>query len=116
MFVENTSSGLTLRSLIDEIADRVQHHSDLLLRLHEGVSATLGTHLSEALTSSFDDRLAESSLRFFNLADVPGIRGPLPAGVTEVHFRSDLSGTAHLAVHEVTARDPLISDILPPVT
>jgi len=91
----------------------VAGHSDLVLKLHEVVTGTLGASLSEALRVTFDEKLAASSLRFFDLNDVPAIRGSLPDGVSEVHFRSDLSAMPSLSVHALVDRDPMFWDLLP---
>ena len=69
----------------------------LVLKLHETVAATLGTNLQDGLSRRFDMRVADSSLQFFSLEEVPAIRGPLPVGVSQIHFRSDLSAVQSLS-------------------
>ena len=113
LFVERTPGGVALRSLIDQIESIVAAHPDLVLKLHEVVTATLGTSLTEALAATFDVKLADSSLRFFSLLDVPAIREPLPAGVSDVHFRSDLSKLPTLSVQSLVDQDPVFWDLLP---
>lgn len=113
LHVEQTAGGMTLRSVIDDIEVRIAAHADLVLKLHEVVIATLGVSLNEALALRFDIRLADSSLRFFSLEDVPGIRGPLPVGVSDVHFRSDLSALPALSIQTLIDRDPGFWDLLP---
>jgi hypothetical protein len=113
VLVTRASGGVNLRSVISEIEARVAANADLVLKLHEVVASTLGTTLSEALQLQFDTRLAESSLKFFDLRTVPAIRGQLPTGVSEVHFRSDLSALPALSVSELIDRDYLFSDLLP---
>lgn len=113
LFVERVPSGIVMRLLIDEIGSRVAAHADLVLKLHEVVAATLGASLNNALTMSFDVKLADSSLRFFSLHDVPAIRGPLPTGISDVHFRSDLSALQALSVESLIDQDPVFWDLLP---
>ena len=113
LFVERAPGGMALRSLIDEIESIVAAHSDLVLKLHEVVAATLGTGLTEALATTFDVKLADSSLRFFNLLDVPAIRELLPEDVSDVHFRSDLSNLPTLSVQSLVDQDPVFWDLLP---
>jgi hypothetical protein len=48
-----------LRSIIDEIVERIAADLDLVFKLHEVVSATLGASLSEALSTRFDIKLAD---------------------------------------------------------
>lgn len=70
---------------------RTAGNGDLVLKLREVVASTMGGSLHEVLTASFDVRLAETSLRFFESCDIPAIRGQLPPGVSDVHFTADLS-------------------------
>ena len=114
MFVEHVSGGITLRSLIDDISVKVASYNDLVFKLHEVTAATLGTNLNEAMALAFDVKLADSSLRFFNLADVPAIRGPLPTGVRDVHFRSDMSALDDMSTQTMVDHDPVLRDLLPP--
>ena len=68
------------------------------------------------MTMRFDERLADSSLRFFSLRDIPGIRGRLPVGVSDVHFRSDLSLVKPLSAQVLISSDPTFLDLLPPTS
>ena len=113
LHAEQAAGGMALRSVINQIEARVSAHADLVLKLHETVAATLGASLNDSLSRRFDMRLAESSLRFFSLEDVPAIRGPLPAGVSDVHFRSDLSALPPLSIRTLIDRDPIFWDLLP---
>jgi hypothetical protein len=112
LLVERAFGGVALRSIIDEIAVRIGAHADLVFKLHEVVSATLGASLAEALSTRFDIKLADSSLRFFDMADVPAIRGSIPAGVSDIHFRSDLSAVAAVSAQTLIDRDPIFWDLL----
>lgn len=114
LFIEHTPGGSTLGSLIGQIKTRIAGHADLVFKLHEVVAATLGKSLNDALALTFDTKLADSSLRFFSLHDVPAIHGPLPAGVSDVHFRSDLSSLPALSVQSLVDQDPIFWDLLPP--
>lgn len=116
LFVERVSAGMSLRLLIDEIITTVSASADLVLKLHEVAAATLGTSLNEALAWTFDVKLAESSLRFFDLTALPAIRGALPAGVSDVRFRSDLSAMASVSAQALIDRDPVFWDLLPTQT
>jgi hypothetical protein len=113
LHVEQTAGGIALQSIIDEIRTRIAAQADLLLKLHEVVAATLGTALNEALALRFDIKLAQSSLKLFHLADVPAIRGPLPVGISDVHFRSDLSALSPVTVQSLVDREPMFWDLLP---
>jgi hypothetical protein len=77
------------------------------------VAATLGASLNDALNITFHAKLADSSLRLFSMHDVPAIRGHLPAGISDVHFRSDLSAVQVLLVQSLIDQDPVFWDLLP---
>lgn len=113
MFVERVSKGITLRTLIDDITAIIASDIDLGLKLHEVTASTLGTSIKEAMELAFDVTLTNTSLRFFNLADVPSVRGPLPAGVSDVRFRSNLSELEDLSVQVLIDLDPIFRDLLP---
>jgi hypothetical protein len=113
LFAERASGGIALRSIFDDIVARIATKPDLIFKLHEVVAATLGASLSDALSVRFDIKLADSSLRYFSLHDIPAIRGPLPAGVTDVHFRSDLSAAASISAQRLIDMDPVFWDLLP---
>lgn len=113
LYAEQVATGTSLRSMIDDIATRVSTNADLMLKLHENVAATLGATLHSGLSRHFDTRLAKSSLRFFSLEDIPAIRGPLPPGISDVRFRSDLSALSPIPVEQLIDRDPTFWDLLP---
>ena len=113
LHAEQAAGGASLYSVLNQIEARVSAHVDLVLKLHETVAATLGASLNDGLSRCFDMRLAESSLRFFSLEDVPAIRGPLPAGVSDVHFRSDLSALPPVSIEALIDQDPAFWDLLP---
>jgi hypothetical protein len=113
LFAERASGGVALRSIIDDITVRIAAHPDLIFKLHEVISATLGASLGEALSARFDIKLADTSLRFFDLEAVPAIRGPLPAGISDVHFRSDLSTLPAISIQTLIDSDPIFWDLLP---
>ena len=113
LHAEQAAGGSSLYSIMNQIEARVSADVDLVLKLHETVAATLGASLNDSLSRRFDMRLAESSLRFFNLEDVPAIRGPLPAGVSDVHFRSDLSALLPVSIERLIDREPTFWDLLP---
>ncbi len=113
LFVERTASGMSLGELVADI-DRLSNSSaDLVLKLHTIVAETLGVTAREALEFRFDLRLAESSLRFYDLRTIPAIRGDTPLGVSDIHFRSDLSGLEEAFLTELAKRDPVLLDLLP---
>lgn len=98
VFVESSGGGQSLRELLQEIEGGLAGHDDLILRAQQVVADTLGETLPSAMQARFDDRLARSSLQFYDLARIPAIRDNLVPEVSQIHFRSDL--TAHPCLGE----------------
>jgi hypothetical protein len=96
LFIEGNGGGQSLRELVAVIESALAGNDDLILRVQETIAETLGESLTTAMGARFDDRLAFSSLRFYDLAKVPAIRDGVPPDVSDVHFRSDLSRTTTL--------------------
>jgi hypothetical protein len=113
MFVERAAAGMAFRRLIDEIERCVASDADLIFKLHDVIAGTLGAGLKEALSIGFDEQLARSSLQFFELDQIPAIRGTIPAGVNEVRFRSDFSAVTPISPQALIDKDPVFWDLLP---
>lgn len=113
LLVAQATVGIGLETMIYDIRLRASTHPDLIFKLHDLVASTLGTNLNEALAIRFDVKLADSSLKFFDLQEVPAIRDPLPTGVSDVHFRSDLSALPDVSIQKLVDRDPVFWDLLP---
>ena len=113
LFTERSPDGISLRELIRDIETTIAAHPDLILKLHEVLTTTLGASLTEAMAMMFDPQLANSSLKFYSLREIPAIRGHLPVGVSDVHFRSDISGLPALSVQSLIEQDAAFSHLLP---
>jgi len=98
LFVERASAGTSVDDLVSEVRTYVDAFPDLLLHLDQIVSLTLGLNWRQATEMHFDRELAESSLTFFASDSVPKVNSALPAGVSAVHFTSNLTDvpSAHL--------------------
>jgi len=110
LFTERAAGGLSLRDLIREIESLVATNTDLVMKLHDTVAETLGSSLQEALSIRFDQRLAVSSLQFYDLRSIPAIHDEPPAGVSDIHFQSDLSNSPKADIAKLLERQPAISD------
>jgi hypothetical protein len=113
LFAERVAGGLSLRDLIRDIEALVATNTDLVMKLHDTVAETLGSSLQEALSIRFDQRLAASSLQFYDLRSIPAIRDEPPAGVSDIHFQSDLSNSPKADIAKLLERQPAISDFVP---
>ncbi|MDF2369331.1 MAG: PD-(D/E)XK motif protein [Rhizobiaceae bacterium] len=113
IMVERIPSGISLDSLIGSIEERIAGVEDLVLKLHQVVASTLGSSLSESLQVSFDPRLAATSLEFFDLREIPALRGPLPPSVSDVRFTVDMSGLVPMDKEALIDRNPHFWDLVP---
>lgn len=106
LFVEEASGGTAFRDVLAAVEARAEGDVGYVLKLHEVVAETLGSGLSEAMMYRFDEQHAVGSLQLFDLTAIPGVRGALPSGVSDVHFRSDLSACAPISKQELAAAYP----------
>ena len=113
LFVEQIAGGISLRDIIHEIETLVATNTELVLKLHDTVAETLGRSLHEALSVRFDHRLSASSLQFYNLRSIPAVRNEPPPGVSDIHFRSDLSSAPQADTTRLREREPSLADFLP---
>jgi hypothetical protein len=113
LFVERASGGVSLRELIADIDGLASSSTDLVMKLHAMVAATLGQTMREALDVRFDQHLAKDSLRFYDMRRIPAIRAEAPTGVSDIHFRSDLSNTDPELLEALSERHPALVDLLP---
>jgi Putative PD-(D/E)XK family member, (DUF4420) len=113
LFVELAAGGISLQEIIREIEGLIATNADLVLKLHETVAETLGRSLHEALSVRFDRRLSASSLQFYDLRSIPAVRSQPPPGVSEIHFRSDLSSAPQADTRRLLERDSSLADFLP---
>ena len=106
MFVERTGAGTSMLELTEQIRSRIKDNLDLLFQLDRIVALTLGNDWRSALEERFDYQLAEESLAFFELSHIPMVNPNLPLGVSNVHFKSDLTGrpTADIAHYRSQGR------------
>ena len=112
LMVERIPSGISIDDLMVEIEMRISSDQDLVLKLHDIVASTLGLALSDSLGVTFDQRLAESSLEFFDLRTIPAVRSHLPPRVSDVRFSVDLSGIVALNVENLVDMDPYFWDFV----
>jgi hypothetical protein len=91
LFVEATGGGTTVRDLLDRIEARLSAVPEAAAKLRETVASTMGSALPEALDATFDEAACRASFRWYDLRQVPAIRGGLPPGVASVRFTSDLT-------------------------
>ena len=89
--IEAAGGGTSVRRLLERIEFRLTASPDAAARLRETVASTMGRSLPQVLDTTFDEVLSRDTLQWFDLREVPAIRGDLPVGVTGLRFLSDLS-------------------------
>lgn len=91
MFVSQTGVGKTIFDIVDDISSKISD-VDVLFKLREETTQTIGTHIEEVSSMFFDENVSLDSLQFFDYTSIPSINTEnVPPEVTGVHFRSDLS-------------------------
>lgn len=113
LFVEQIAGGISLREIIRETEELVATNTELVLKLQETVADTLGRSLYESLNVCFDHHLSSTSLQFYDLRSIPAVRIEPPSGVSDIHFRSDLSGSPQANLGILIERDPSLEVFLP---
>lgn len=91
LFTEAVANGTTVIQLADSVRDKISTFPDLVEHFDRIVVMTLGENWRTAFEDIFDKQLALSTLRFYDAQTIPTIALPLPTGVSEVRFKSDLS-------------------------
>jgi len=113
LFVEPVGLGVSLGDLLGSIRDHISATPELLLRMERIVAESLGDNWRRALEDSFDIQRARTSLRFFDAPSLPAVDPNLPAGVTEVRFRADLSLASPVLVQAQGEAGGLFAAALP---
>lgn len=93
VFVERIGAGLSLLDLAEMVRTKINDEPDLLLYLDQMIGMTLGNNWRSAAKDKFDYTLAKKSLALFSSEVIPCIDSNLPKGISNVHFKVDLSNT-----------------------
>ena len=91
VFTDRVANGLSLGKLWETAKSFADASPDLLSRIDEVCLNSLGSTWKEASATAFDEQLAIDSLRYFSAETIPRVSGPLPVGISELRFKSDLS-------------------------
>lgn len=113
LFVEASGGGISLLDLIERIEEQLGGDAALLLKLQETIAEGLGDNVSAALSMRFDESLARSSLQVYELAAIPAVRDGVPAEVSQVRFRSDLSRSPPADTATLVSRNMKLKSVLP---
>lgn len=109
LFTEQVNNGVTVMQLADSVRTKITAFPHLVEHLDRIVAVTLGQNWRLAFVDAFDKQLSLSSLRYFDALTIPAPRFPLPNGVTEVRFKSDLSHCEQITPSQIVSPDSLFS-------
>jgi Putative PD-(D/E)XK family member, (DUF4420) len=113
LFVESSGGGLSLLELVRRIERQLDADPDLMMKLQETVAEALGATAAAALPMRFDERLARTSLQIYELLSIPAIRTGVPAELSQVRFRSDISRTPPASAAALITRCASACSVLP---
>jgi hypothetical protein len=91
LLAERSSAGASIADLLGSIRSAAKDDAELLLHVDTVAAGALGAAWRRAMDERYDDRLAASTLAFFDPGAVPKPTSAPPPEVSEVHFKSDLS-------------------------
>ena len=100
-------SRLAPGGLLDRVESRSGDDHDLRWRVDQVVGQTLGQNLRAGMAERFDRELAREPLEFFEADRIPAVGVDLPAGVSDVRFKSDLTGVPPSPAAAIRARGGL---------
>jgi hypothetical protein len=98
---------------MQRIEHQLDYRPELMMKLQETVAEALGATAATALQVRFDERLARTSLQIYELLSVPAIRTGVPAEVSQVRFRSDISLTPPASAAALIAQCASARSVLP---
>ena len=105
--LEESGRGVSLSGLWDEVSSRKELTASLRERLSKILAFSLGRDWRMAPRVAFDPDVATANLRLYDATAIPTVDSKLPAEVTEVRFKSELTDVAVLNQLEVARRGGL---------
>jgi hypothetical protein len=97
IFIRQNTNGMNVQELVEAITYRLSNNLDLIEKLNTIVCTTLGSSLEQSIRIKFDYEIAQQSMRLYDHRDVKKIQEiHIPNEVSEVRYKSDLSGLDEL--------------------
>jgi hypothetical protein len=113
LFVQRSEEGASTADLLESIIQSIGQDPSLCFHIEKVVSLTLGSSWRRAAEDKFDIKAASSSLMFFWAEDVPAVSEDRPGKVSDVKFRSDLSGVTAVPLTSLRKAQGLFRAVLP---
>ncbi len=98
--LQKEDSGLSLKSLIDKIAQEVSEDTKLSLKLQKSIRE-VGMHDTSDEGPRYDEQLALKNLKFYFSEDVPRYNLNEPPGVSNTSYNIDLSNINSIEKQEL---------------
>ncbi len=113
LLTESSGGGTQVGQLIEEVRFRLADDPDLRNRFELIVADTLGSSWRSAMAVAYDRERAESTLEFYDAAEVPTVSRILPPEVSDVRFTVELDGLSALNRTEVASCGGIFKAVLP---
>ena len=110
---ERSAGGASVVDLMRRISDR-EVSDDSRVKIETVVASSLGSDAATGSLLRFDLQRAMSSVKFFDVGDVPAIEPPLPTGVLTVHFDSLLDENRAARHNTLVVRNTLFAAAIIP--
>lgn len=113
IFIRQNNNGISIQHLIDSIITfKIQNEMDIISKLNNIISKTLGNTLEQSIKIKFDYNIAKDSLRFYRHQDILKIEEIyIPKEVTEVHYKSNLTNLKDFKIDEINPKGILFSSL-----
>jgi hypothetical protein len=89
--VTQVANGMSGARLLEQLVERCGDDASAAIRVWEMAIETMGSNIHTLLNFVFAYEASVGSMQYYDAADLPAIRGGLPAGVSRLQFASDFS-------------------------
>jgi hypothetical protein len=113
LLAERSSAGPSVSDLLGSIRSAARDDAELLLHIDGVIAGALGAAWRRAMDERFDDRLAASTLAFFDSGTIPKPTTVPRPEVSEVRFKSDLTRCAETPREALRQEGGLFAAALP---
>ncbi|NSZ59884.1 PD-(D/E)XK motif protein [Agrobacterium tumefaciens] len=98
--VEESSGGVSVSELAGQIERRLSTSASIT-QLRIKIAGALGINVEQSQGYRFDLARAHSTIAFYDINSLPGIRPPYPPGVSRISFTSNLTHLTPLEISHV---------------
>jgi len=109
--LEESGRGTSISELWEDVSAREELNPSLRERLLHVLALCLGRDWRKARRVAFDTEAAANELRLYHTSTIPTVDQNLPAGVTEVQFKAELTNVLPLSRKDVVHRGGLFAAI-----